>query len=78
MNPKDSFLYQQICTLAQHMEDQEKAVIALLYLASGLCCKNTQEKNGHKTPYCKNCMFNSWTLCKEIHDFCQYHGVSSD
>ena len=77
MNPKDSLLYEQICRLAQGIEDTEKAITGLLYLALGLCCKNTQEKNKHKPPYCKNCIFNSWTLCQEIYNFCQYHGVSN-
>lgn len=76
MNPKDAWIYEQICILAQSM-DREKAVIALLYLAQGIACKTTQEKNGNKPPYCKGCIFNSWSLCKEIRDFCQYHGVSN-
>ena len=77
MNPKDAWLYEQICLLAQGIEDKEKAIVGLLYLAVGLGCKDTQEKNGNKPPYCKGCIFSSWGLCHEIHQFCQYHGVSN-
>ena len=77
MNPKDALLYEQICQLAQGIEDKEKAIVGLLYLAVGIGCKDTQEKNGNKSPYCKGCIFNSWGLCYEIHKFCQYHGVSN-
>lgn len=77
MNPKDALLYEQICQLAQGIEDKEKAIVGLLYLAVGLGCKSTQEKNGNKPPYCKGCIFTSWSLCHEIYNFCQYLGVSN-
>ena len=77
MNPKDALLYEQICQLAQGIEDKEKAIVGLLYLAVGLGCKDTQERNGNEPPYCKGCIFNSWNLCHEIYQFCQYHGVSN-
>lgn len=77
MNPKDAYLYEQIIALAQGIEDKDKAVVALLYLAQGLACKTAQERKEDNEAICSHCIFYYWSICHELTEFCQYNGVSN-
>lgn len=77
MNIKDELLYKEIIHLALGMEDKEKCVVALLYLALQLGCKAGEErvKNGDKS-ICEHCVLN-YIGCTNILNCCKYHGLNN-
>ncbi len=77
MNIKDELLYREIIHLALDMEDKEKCVVALLYLALQLGCQAGEERvaNGDKFP-CEHCVLN-YIGCTNILNCCKYHGLNN-